>query len=422
MELVQSFPPPSSGTQRVTLVERRVFVAAIGMVSTIWLTLLSGWLGLKPGMIMTQRLNVMFQSDTAKWIGRMLDSPHIQILPKEPIHPLEVILWSLPCRIVAVAVGLFMPQPASLFFAARLFIAMFAAAGIAYLAWFALRIGMRELECAVLFTMYLLFTANSTICLPEHFAISNALLTIAFVAPIFIANSRVRLTFLGIMTVLTGGTTVTNAIFPALSAVGPALKTPRLRLAAFIAGLFFLLGMAYLLYAHSSTYYYFIRTFMRLRFLHDPLGTGTYLFYFLVSPVIGPHPLIVNVWSGPMVSYDPPHGTLSMARYFWVQLIGGVAWLILLLRCTLEAYRNQAARTPLILLLSWLLFNCVFHNLWGDDLSLYEPHWSWALMALVVLGAPRLPRRFVLVTALLVMVAQVPALLEIKKTLETMTS
>jgi hypothetical protein len=42
-------------------------------------------------------------------------------------------------------------------------------------------------------------------------------------------------------------------------------------------------------------------------------------------------------------------------------------------------------------------------------------------MALVVMGAPRLPRRFVLVTALLVIVAQVPALLEIKKALETIT-
>jgi len=420
--MTQSFPPLPREPQGAAPVRRRVFVAAIGVVSTIWLTLLSGWLGMKLGMPLAERQNVLFQSDTMLWVGWMLGAPHLQITPIQVIHPLQVILWSLPCRFVAVVVGLFMPHLASLLFAARLFVAICAGTGIAYLAWFALRIGMRELECAVLFTMYLLFTSNSTICLPEHFAVSNALLTIAFVAPIFAANSRVRLTILGIMTVLIGGTTVTNTFFPVLSAVGSDLKSPRLRLAAFIAGSFFVFGVAYFLYGHSWDYHQYISHGMRWRIFNDPLGTGTYLFYFLVSPVIGPHPLIVNVWSGPMVSYDPPDGTLSMARYLGIQLIGGVAWLILLLRCTLEAYRNQAARTPLILLLSWLLFNCVFHNLWGDDLSLYEPHWSWALMALVVLGAPRLPRRFVLVTALLVMVAQVPALLEIKKTLETMTS
>jgi len=398
-----------------------VFGAAIGVVSTIWLTLLSGWLGVRPGMLLAGRTNVLFQSDTFTWMGWELGSAHIQIFPISAIHPLQVILWSPPIRIVAVALGLFMPHLASLIFAGRLFVAMCAGSGIGYLAWFALRIGMRELECAVLFTMYLLFTSNSTICLPEHFGISNALLTMAFVAPIFAANSRVRYTILGIMTVLIGGTTVTNAIFPVLSAVGPALKSPRLRLAAFIAGPFLAFGAVYFLYAHTWAFHYYISLSMRWRIFHDPLGTGTYLFYFLVSPVIGPHPLIVNVFEGLMVSYDPPQGTLSMARYLVIPFIGGVAWLILLLRCTIEAYRNEAARFPLMLLLSWLAFNCVFHNVWGDDLSLYAPHWSWALMALVVMGAPRLPRRFVLVTALLVIVAQVPALLEIKKALETIT-
>jgi hypothetical protein len=399
-----------------------VFGAAIGVVSTIWLTLLSGWLGVKPGMMLAERTNVLFQSDTFTWTAWMLASGHILILPINAVHPLQVILWSLPCRIVAFAVGLFMPQPASLIFAARLFVAMCAASGIGYLAWFALRIGMRGLECAILFTMYLLFTSNSTICLPEHFAISNALLTIAFVAPIFAANSRMRFTILGILTVLIGGTTVTNVIFPVLSAVGPALKSPRLRLAAFIAASFLAIGVAYFLNVHTWIFHHYIGENMRWRIFHDPLGTGTYLFYFLVSPVVGPHPLIVNVWEGQMVSYDPPQGTLSMARYLGIQLIGGVAWLILLFRCTLEVYRNQAARFPLKLLSSWLAFNCVFHNVWGDDLSLYAPHWSWALMALVAMGAPRLPRRFVLVAALLVIIAQVPALLEIKKALETITS
>jgi hypothetical protein len=63
--------------------------------------------------------------------------------------------------------------------------------------------------------LYILFTSNVTICLPEHFAISNGLLTMAFVAPLLAAVPRTRFIILGILApLLGGGTTVANAIFP----------------------------------------------------------------------------------------------------------------------------------------------------------------------------------------------------------------
>ncbi len=72
-----------------------------------------------------------------------------------------------------------------------------------------------------------------------------------------------------------------------------------------------------------------------------------------------------------------------------------------------------------MLLLGWILFNAVFHNLWGDELMVYAPHWSWALMALVVLGVRHLSRRFVIATAVLVITCQIPTLLAIRRALES---
>jgi len=409
-----SATPGSLQSKEPLSAKDRACVIFIGVAAVVWLTWLSGWLGVKPGTVLTQRSNVLFSSDTGLWMLKMWGAPTYPDAT-HLIHPLQIFFWSRPCRALGAVAGVFLPHLDAQVFGARLFVAMIAGTGIAFLAWLALRNGIRTVECLALFVMYFLFTSSATICLPEHFGISNGLLTVAFVAPLLAANSRVRLFILGIMVVLIGGTTITNAIFPVLSMIQSGLKSARLRLGALAVGSSIVLGAAYLASRHSAMFHKFIDTYMRWRFVQDPLATGTYLFYFLVSPAIGPRPPVVPNWAGSMVSYEP----LSLTFYFGIQALGAIAWAVLLCRCALEAYRWPSTRTAVKLLLGWLLFNCVLHNVWGDELQLYAAHWSWALMALVVLGAPRLSRAFVVTAALVVIVCQIPTLLAIKRAVET---
>ena len=57
----------------------------------------------------------------------------------------------------------------------------------------------------------------------------------------------------------------------------------------------------------------------------------------------------------------------------------------------------------------------MLHTVWGDELFLYTPHWSWALFGLVLLGAGRLPLRFVAAMCLATAPAQIQMLLAVKQ-------
>ena len=398
-------------TNAATATGHAVVAVAIGLAAVVWLTLLSGWLEVRPGTVVTHRHNVIFSSDTNLWMAYIFG--HLR--PDLPqIHPLQLVFWRGPCRVAAAVARLFLPSDAAEFMGARVMVAFIAGTGIAALAFLALRNGLRTAECIVLFLMYFLCTSNTTMCLPEHFGISNGLLTVAFVAPLLATSTRARLIILGALTPLIGGTTVTNSIFPALSLVQSGLKTTRVRWAAIILGTPAALGVAYLLYRVSWNYRWFISTDMELRIFHNPLSTFAYLIYFLIAPVIGPAPMVPNMPLGPMLSYEP----LPLSLYAGIPAIGALAWAVLLCRCTVKAYETKSTRDAVVLLLGWILFNAIFHNLWGSELMLYAPHWSWAMMALVLLGARHFSRRYIFASGVLVLACQIPTLLAIKKALE----
>jgi hypothetical protein len=405
-------------TKQAPLKTQRVIPAAVGLVAVIWLILLSGWLQVTPGSVVSHRHNVIFSSDTSLWIAYIFG--HLRPdLP--PIHPLQIAFWRGPAQAVAAIPRLFLRSdptayavPAE-YIAARVLVALIAAIGVAWLAFLALRNGVRTAECLALFLMYLLFTCNTTVCLPEHFAISNGLLSVAFAVSLLVTSAWARRLILAALTLLLGGTTLTNAIFPLLAMVQSGIRSARIRAAIIVFGIPAALGIAYALYRLSWNFRYFISTYISLRIWHDPLSTGAYLFYFLVAPAIGPLPMVAARPLGLMVTYEP----LAMVRYAGLPAIGAVAWLVLLWRCTRQGYRTPATRSAVLLLLGWILFNAIFHNLWGDELMVYAPHWSWALMALVVLGASQLSRRYIMVTSALMIACQIPTLLAITHAVES---
>lgn len=390
----------------------RGIAVAIGLAGALWLILLSGWLKVIPDSVVSHRQNVIFSSDTPLWMAYVFG--HLK--PDLPqIHPLQIAYWRGPAKALAAIPHLYFhsdprkyAQPEE-YLAARILVALIVGIGFASLALLALRKGLPKAECVALFLMYFLFTSTSTLCLPEHFGISNGLLTLVFVAPLLAASARVRFFILGALTPLIAGTTVTNAIFPLLSLVQSGLKSARVRIAAIILGIPAALGAAYVLYHVSWNYRWFISTDMELRIFRDPLSTAGYLVYFFIAPAIGPPPLVSALPLGPMLSYEP----LPLRLYAGLPAIGAVAWIVLLCRCAWKGYQNLETRPAVMLLLGWILFNAVFHNMWGSELMLYAPHWSWAMMAVVLLGARHFSRRYVMISAALVIACQIPTLLAI---------
>jgi len=276
-------------------------------------------------------------------------------------------------------------------------------------------------QCALVFLMYLLFTANTIVALPEHLGISNGLLSLAFIIPLVITNTRLRTTALGFLTVPIGGTTITNAVFPLASLAQESLKSRYMRIAL---GVITVLGLAgfvlffaepervgividRILGGRGYSINWFIVTFLNNRLISDPWGAGTYAMLSLVYPVIGPAPYVRAVpGSLMMVSYSP----FVITEYSWIQLIGVIAWVVLLGTCVFNGHRDGRTRRFVWLLVLWLGFNGVFHNVWGDEYFLFSPHWSWALMGLVILGVRHVSLKFTAAMVFPIVIGQIIAL------------
>ncbi len=396
----------------------RLFAAGIGLLAVLWFLLLSGWLGAVPGSVVTQRQNVLFDSDTNLWMDRMVGNAKSS---EQVVHPLELILWRPPVRALHHLLAMFLPSDYAGVLAARLFVALIHGIGVGFLAFLALHSGIKNVECALLFIMYLLFTSNATAALPEHFGISNGLLSIAFVVPCLMPGTVIAIATLAIMVVLAGGTTITNVVFPAASLLHFSIKSVRAKVALLGAAVVAGLGVSLFLYAKSYTIHWFVIRYLNLRLLRDPLKAGVYAFYTVVCPAIGPTPLVLRLPGWDMVSYEPAHLPVKLSYYLGIQLIGVAAWLALLVRCVVKGLRDDRTRFFVWLPLGWILFSIVFHNIWGSEYFLYAPHWSWALMGLVVLGARHLSRNFVVATVVTIAACQLYTLHTIKNALLTIS-
>ena len=179
------------------------------------------------------------------------------------------------------------------------------------------------------------------------------------------------------------------------------------------------MAVALFLYMKSYVIHHFVNDYSTFRLLHDPLRACVYGVYTFLSPAVGPTPRIMREPGWDMVSYEPAHDVLRFSYYFGLQAIGAIAWFVLLFTCLARALRDETTRVYVWLPLGWVLFSAVFHNIWGDELLLFSPHWSWALIALVILGARELSLKFVAAVFVPIVVSQIYTFLKIKSALET---
>ncbi|MBX6314904.1 MAG: hypothetical protein IRY99_18600 [Isosphaeraceae bacterium] len=79
--------------------------------------------------------------------------------------------------------------------------------------------------------------------------------------------------------------------------------------------------------------------------------------------------------------------------------------------------RSRDLRGYWYAILIWLAFNFLFHNLWGAEFFLYNAHWSWALMLVVLLGSRSIPTWAVAAAVLLIIPGQLATLSTIRSLL-----
>ncbi|HTA42734.1 MAG TPA: hypothetical protein VK789_09820 [Bryobacteraceae bacterium] len=395
-----------------------IIAAAIGLAATIWLVFLSGWLGATHGSLIMKRQNVLFDSDTNLWIGRMIGNDKSL---EQIVHPLEIPLWRVPCRAMAHIMRYFVSRDNASILGPRVLVDGIAGLGIASLALLALYCGVRPLRCALLFVIYLLFTSNTTISLPEHFGISNGLLTLAFVVSVLVSSARMRTTALAVLTVLTGGTSVTGGMVPVICMLNDAIKSLRRKMTLLLIAIPTGIGASMLLYHVSKSIQRYFGLYATFRWTHHPLMALNYTIHMLVLPAVGPAPGIMRLAGWDMVSYEPHYAPLGLDAWLGLQGLGAIAWFILLFQCLRLALRREFLQPHLLVLFAWLFFNVVFYNVWGRELMLWAPAWSWVLMAVVVMGARDLPLKRLLTLFVPIVASQIYTLLAIKSALLTIT-
>ena len=167
--------------------------------------------------------------------------------------------------------------------------------------------------------------------------------------------------------------------------------------------------------------HHFVGGYLTMRLIRDPFRAFIYAIYAIVAPAVGPTPRIMREPGWDMVSYEPAHAVVRLSYYLGLQAIGAITWIIMLFKCIWNSLHDDEIRPYVWLPLGWVAFSIIFHNCWGDELVLFSPHWSWALMALVILGARKLPLKIVTTAFVPIVVSQIYTLITIHSALLTIT-
>jgi hypothetical protein len=242
--------------------------------------------------------------------------------------------------------------------------------------------GIQPIPGMCLFVIYMLFTANLLVAVPENEGISSGLLTVGFFVWTTQPPSRRRTIMLVAAAIAAAGTTITNGL---LSAVCLAYDRSRSALRTVLIGfmaLAVLAGVTLVLVRISVSVSRFAELFMNGRLADQKATAAIYMASSMLTPAIGPAPGIDIVHGARIVSYEP----FDLGRYSWLQAFGAAVWLFLFLVSCVRAIDDERTRVYASVLLSWVTFNALLHNVWGDEFFLYSPHWAWALMAIVVMG------------------------------------
>lgn len=415
-------PPPSASARDV-----QRFLGAFGLAAILaagYLFWLSGALGVHRGTATTARKDVVFGSDMSARVYNLSGAPAAgdRGAPAYSVsHPLLNQIWGTPGGWLERRIHRWHPEESHLL-AARALVAVVAGCGIA--AMFAAGFVQVGWKTVPLFAIYLLFSANVLVSVPEHMGLSNGVLSLVFAASL---APRARWRLIGLLGAggLAAATTITNVVAPVLASTRyPPLRDlwrrviDRIRRQPLIlvVGLAMVIAGSMVATSRLSRTDTIVTQFLNVRLVDDPSSAVNILAAVAVYPAVAPTPRVTGPDDYRHLSYEP----LTFRDFDVINAAGAMAWLVLLLVTVRLAWANTRPRDVLLMPIGWLAFNLVFHSLWGDEFFLFTPHWSWALMALVLLGCGSLRTSTVLALSALVGVGQVHSLRLIIEALESL--
>jgi hypothetical protein len=268
-----------------------------------------------------------------------------------------------------------------------------AALGYAVLFYALLRTHVRLGTLLAFWPVLLLASSQVVACLPDHFALSAGLLPGAYgvyvLAQAGLWNWRWATACLVGFMLLAAGICITNVLWPALLILALVVEryaVPRRWVVrACLAGLFaFAATIAVIhFYGERIPAVWQAKMWLNLRWAEDPAGALTRSLRATIDPIIAPTPRIDtnNFYASEMLTFESPKEPYRLWPYDLARTPAVLAWLVLLAL----AVRAQAG-LPWAVLGLWLLFNVLFHNVWGDELFLYSTHWFWALWLIALRG------------------------------------
>lgn len=417
--------------RRAEVANPRAALVASCLVFVLSLSSLLGlgrYLGAIPGSAYADYLDILFSADTGtRWTALTDPNPaHFPIA-----HLLLNHIWGRLGAALAWVLSFVWPGDAGRFYGAVGLVCSAAAAGFACLAYCALRLNPRRVNLLILLPVCLLFTSNTIIAQPDHFGLSFGLLALTTLAMLPGARGAARTSLLGLTGFLCAMTTLTNGLYPALVAAivhrdrltwANARRFRYVILAIAAAGALVVVPVAVkrlpsLLRPTGSLGDSRITLYLNIRLLSDPLSAARYAGSALLYPAVGPSP---TTWTSdedghvqPRVSYE----TSVLGDYQPLSAVAAVAWVLLLAAASWVLVRSPDLRNFALALFGWIVFNLLFHNMWGDEFFLFSPHWSWALMLVVLLGSRGLPVWTVAPAALLMLPGQLSTLDAIRRLL-----
>jgi hypothetical protein len=380
-----------------------------GLIAFVWLIGLSSWLGFTPAQPLATRSDVLFDADAGN-VARGLLRPTLPGWGRRFVHPLEALAWRPLARTLRFGLDRAGFGAHANTLAPQVLVAAIAAVGFGALFLLGRELGTPVSVCWLLLVPCLLATANVVSAVPDHFGITSGLLAASCALRETARRPRQR-TASWVVAAAAAGNTITNAAFLAIAVTRDVARSRRTvafyglgAIAVFAAGI---LAVARV----SDSVDAYVGSIANSRVVNAPLSVVAYAAATFVLPILGPIPSLIRLRRGDlMVTYEP----LDVGRYENGQLAGLAVWVVLFLVALTRMLREPRTRALAAVLVSWVLFNAVFHNVWGAEYFLYSPHWAWALMAIAMSGLKDVRARWLALALVPLVAAQAWTLLAIR--------
>ncbi len=390
-------------------------------LSLLALFLLTRYLQIDPGSPIAEEVDSLFSVDASlRWRQLSGVAPPLFSIS----HTLLDHFWGRIGTVMSWAFMIAWPAESAQLYAATSLVCIMAAAGFGCLALNSLMLNNRLINLILLFPVCLLFTANVIIAQPDHLGLSFGLLAGTTLALLPGMSDRMRITLLCVLGFLNAVTTATNVLFPIIVAAIlfhdriSWTKLNRFRWPILIAGgLVVAIGVMIVAPRWNGLQdTVALKNFM-FRLFRDPLLAARFAGSGLLYPAVGPVP---EAWKWRTIVSPFTHQSYNktgLAEYTLMSGVAACAWIALLAASSVEMARSRDLRGYWYAVVAWIVFNLVFHNIWGDEFFLYSAHWSWALMLIVLLGSRAIPTWAVALAVLLIIPGQLDTLSAIRRLL-----